>query len=53
VPSEALSVTVTPLVDDQEFLADRTTFTTYWEGACRITGSQTGRAYVEMTGYRR
>jgi predicted secreted hydrolase len=53
VPSEGFSATVTPLVEDQEFVADRTTFNTYWEGACRISGSHTGKAYVEMTGYRR
>lgn len=53
VPSEGISVTVTPFVEDQEVVAERTTFNTYWEGACRVEGSHKGRAYVEMTGYRR
>ncbi len=25
---------------------------TYWEGAASVTGDLTGRAYIELTGYR-
>jgi predicted secreted hydrolase len=52
VPSEALDVSVTPILADQELrLAVR-----YWEGAVRIQGERRGRAlrgvgYVELTGY--
>ncbi len=51
VPSEKLRLVVTPLLEDQEFLAPYSTWNYYWEGACRVTGSAAGRAYVEMTGY--
>jgi len=26
-------------------------FPTYWEGACNVEGTMSGRAYVELTGY--
>jgi predicted secreted hydrolase len=51
IPSENLSLLVTPLVQDQEFTAADATGTSYWEGTCRVEGIAQGRAYVEMTGY--
>ena len=51
VPSENLTLTLTPLMKDQEVLAYRSTGNYYWEGTCKVHGSATGRAYVEMTGY--
>ena len=52
VPEEQLSLTVEPILDDQEL------FTTvrYWEGAVDVAGTYaetaiTGRGYVELTGY--
>jgi predicted secreted hydrolase len=52
IPALDLSVTVTPLLADQEL------FTTvrYWEGAVDVTGRRggapvEGRGYVELTGY--
>jgi predicted secreted hydrolase len=51
VPSQGLDLRVTPLIVDQEFIGTGTTVNSYWEGACRIEGTTTGRAYVEMTGY--
>ena len=51
-PSEALDVTIVPVLADQELhLAVR-----YWEGAVRIQGERRGRpvtgfGYVELTGY--
>ena len=51
VPSENLRVTVTPLLQDQEILAYRTTHNVYWEGSCKVEGTSQGRAYVELTGY--
>jgi len=50
-PSENLTVTLTPLLENQEVLAYHSTGNYYWEGTCRVHGSSTGRAYVEMTGY--
>jgi predicted secreted hydrolase len=51
IPSENLSLRVTPLMQDQEFVAPYSTWNYYWEGACRVSGSTGGRAYVELTGY--
>lgn len=51
IPSEKIDVIITPLVKDQEVIAYYTTGNYYWEGTCKVEGSQTGRAYVEMTGY--
>ena len=51
VPSEKITVTVSPLVEDQEVPAFNSTGNYYWEGTCKIEGSAKGRAYVELTGY--
>lgn len=44
---------LTPLQDDQELDARRSTGAVYWEGAVSITrdGRPAGRGYLEMTGY--
>lgn len=44
---------LTPLQDDQELDARRSTGTVYWEGAVTISrdGHPAGRGYLEMTGY--
>ena len=56
VPRVALETTLTPLVADQELSTGRSTGVTYWEGACRVEGTRSGRrlagrAYAELTGY--
>lgn len=51
IPAEKLVLTITPLVKDQEVLAYSSTGNYYWEGACKVEGTEKGRAYVEMTGY--
>lgn len=56
VPGEALELTVTPLLADQEQETPRTTGVTYWEGLCRFEGQLAGEAvggdgYVELVGY--
>jgi predicted secreted hydrolase len=51
VPSENLSLRVTPLMRDQEFIAYSSTGNYYWEGTCSVEGDAKGRAYVELTGY--
>ena len=43
---------ITPSVADQE-LYEPWLFPKYWEGACSVTGSHNGSAYVELTGYAR
>lgn len=47
VPSAAIDIDITPAMADQELLLT----VTYWEGAVRISGSASGRGYVELTGY--
>lgn len=51
VPSERLKLRITPSLQDQEIIAQRTTGNRYWEGTCVVEGTARGRAYVEMTGY--
>ncbi len=51
VPSERLSLLVTPLIQDQEFTGIDAMGNAYWEGTCKVEGGAEGRAYVEMTGY--
>ena len=47
IPSEAIDITIVPLISDQEM----TNSTIYWEGAVQISGSHSGYGYVELTGY--
>lgn len=42
---------VESLVDDQEFVATKSTFNFYYEGACKVYGDLKGRGYLELTGY--
>jgi predicted secreted hydrolase len=47
------TITLEPLLDDQELDARGSTGTIYWEGAVRAFrgGSEIGRGYLELTGY--
>jgi len=47
IPSKALDVTVTPFKDHQW----NDGFMSYYEGRITISGSHTGRGYMELTGY--
>lgn len=47
IPNEGIDLHIKPLLPQQEL---RVSFT-YWEGAVRLEGSQTGYGYVELTGY--
>lgn len=51
IPGEGLGLRVTPLLEDQEFIATYSTGNNYWEGTCKVEGRTTGRAYAELTGY--
>ena len=53
VASAGREVTLEPLMDDQELDARGSTGTIYWEGAVRALerGNETGRGYLELTGY--
>ncbi|GAB4127435.1 MAG: lipocalin-like domain-containing protein [Roseiflexaceae bacterium] len=47
IPSQAIDLQITPLLANQELPLS----VTYWEGAVQISGTSTGRGYVELTGY--
>lgn len=56
IPSQNIKLEVRPLLEDQEFFAQRSTGIVYWEGAVTVKGLRKGRAvrgrgYVELTGY--
>jgi len=47
VPSAGIDCQLTPVMSDQELDVGFR----YWEGAVDISGTQSGRGYVELTGY--
>lgn len=56
VSSQSLSLSVTPLLRDQELVTTCSTGVAYWEGAVEVSGPAGARAvsgvgYVELTGY--
>lgn len=58
IPSLDLSLTLRPLLEDQELVTRASTQITYWEGAVDASGTLgnvvvRGQGYVEMTGYDR
>lgn len=42
---------VKPFVADSEFDSRETTRNIYWEGAVKVSGSQAGQGFVELSGY--
>jgi predicted secreted hydrolase len=56
IPLEAIDLTVTPMIADQELRTAASTGVTYWEGAVHGTGMSRGHSvvaegYIELTGY--
>ena len=56
IPSEQLSLELTPLMAEQELITSHSTQVTYWEGAIAANGvaegkTIRGRGYMELTGY--
>ena len=56
VPSRSVELRIAPRLADQELVTSKSTRVTYWEGACSVSGTRTGRpvtgtSYVELTGY--
>ena len=56
LPTQNLTLTLTPLLRDQELVTARSTGVAYWEGAVAISGALSGKpisgeGYVELTGY--
>jgi predicted secreted hydrolase len=55
VPAEAIDVTLTPVLADQELDTRASTGVIYWEGAVDVSdarGAPAGKGYVELTGYK-
>lgn len=58
IPTLNITLSLDPLLDDQELVTKSSTQVTYWEGAVEVHGSfggvaVRGNGYVEMTGYDR
>lgn len=51
VPGENIALQIAPTLANQELDTKRSTNVTYWEGSVRATGTQTGKGYIELTGY--
>lgn len=56
VSSQALDITLTPTVKNQELTTHKSTLVNYWEGSVSVKGTYRsqpvgGRGYVELTGY--
>ncbi len=56
VPSESLTLTAKPVLNQQELITTRSTRMTYWEGATDFHGQKKGKklkgkGYIELTGY--
>lgn len=56
VPSLELSLSLSPLMANQELITGKSTQVTYWEGAVTVEGTRQeepvrGQGYVELTGY--
>lgn len=47
LPRYGLDLTITPAIRDQELPVT----VVYWEGAVTVSGTMSGRGYVELTGY--
>jgi predicted secreted hydrolase len=51
IPSQKLDLTIATPLQNQELTLERSTGVAYWEGLIDVSGSSTGRGYLEMTGY--
>lgn len=51
IPQIGLELKVDPILKDSEVDARLTTYMVYWEGPVRISGSEGGVGYVELSGY--
>ncbi len=53
IDAGGIALTLEPLIDDSELDSRASTGTIYWEGAVRAfeAGRETGRGYLELTGY--
>ena len=53
IPEQSISLRITPVSTDSEFDGRITSYMVYWEGAVKISGTHSGRGFVELSGYRK
>ncbi|MCB1773678.1 MAG: hypothetical protein KDI88_08685 [Gammaproteobacteria bacterium] len=51
VPGHNVNIALEPVIREAEFDGRDSSYLIYWEGPVRVTGSQGGRGYIEMSGY--
>lgn len=51
IPSRELKLKIEPVLRASEFDARTTTLNVYWEGAVKVSGSQSGVGFMELSGY--
>ncbi|MGR8999694.1 MAG: lipocalin family protein [Gammaproteobacteria bacterium] len=51
IPKKNIDVTAHSIIDNSEFDATTTTYDSYWEGAVKIKGSNTGQGFMELRSY--
>lgn len=51
IPGRFIDLTLQPWIKDSEFDGRVTTHNAYWEGAVQITGTYSGKGFVELGGY--
>ena len=50
IPKKNIDINIQSILKNSEFDAKITTYNTYWEGASRISGTHTGKGFVELNG---
>ncbi|NIP31719.1 MAG: hypothetical protein GTO02_19735 [Candidatus Dadabacteria bacterium] len=51
IPELNINITITPTMKNQELVLKELLDMTYWEGRCLVSGSHSGKAYMELVGY--
>ncbi|MDD5321580.1 MAG: lipocalin family protein [Methylococcales bacterium] len=51
IPKKNVAIITQSIVNNSEFDAKLTTYNTYWEGAVKVTGSNTGQGFMNLSGY--
>jgi len=51
IPSMNIDITTKPILNDCEFDASLSSYNIYWEGAVQVSGSHTGKGFMELSGY--
>ena len=53
IPGKNINVTIQSILNDSEFDSTLTTYNIYWEGAVQVTGTHTGKGFMELNGYKK